>query len=157
MNTGVRSGVLLAVIGVWIIMRATHKDSTKTADFPDGRTLIDHIIGKQAGSGGDAVPPGGTVTPASHLAGGTPLEPNVGPHVGTRAPPAALVTPLDHAQAAGNKSAAQAAWKQILNWANSPTQKQAGWGTVQVTTWASTQAWWPRFSDLTGTVQILAQ
>lgn len=52
MNTGVRSGVLLAVIGVWIIMRATHKDSTKTADFPDGRTLIDHIIGKQTGAGG---------------------------------------------------------------------------------------------------------
>lgn len=37
MGTGVRSGILLAVLGVWLIMRATHQDSTK-------QTLIDHIL-----------------------------------------------------------------------------------------------------------------
>jgi hypothetical protein len=37
--TGVRSGILLAVIGLWLVMRTTHQDAS-------GRTLIDHIIGK---------------------------------------------------------------------------------------------------------------
>lgn len=37
MSTGVRSGLLLAVLGVWLIMRATHQDA-------GGKTLINHII-----------------------------------------------------------------------------------------------------------------
>lgn len=43
MATGVRSGVLLAVLGLWLIMRATHQDTTSH------HTLIDKILG--AGSG----------------------------------------------------------------------------------------------------------
>lgn len=38
MNTGVRSGVLLAVVGLWLIMRSTHGDA-------NNRTLINHILG----------------------------------------------------------------------------------------------------------------
>jgi hypothetical protein len=61
MRTGVRSGLLLAVVGLWLIMRATHQDQS-------GRTLIDHIIGQAGLSPGQVaagVKPGQTaVTPA---------------------------------------------------------------------------------------------
>ncbi len=43
-GTGVRSGLLLALVGLWLIMRATHQDQS-------GRTLIDHILSKKPGSG----------------------------------------------------------------------------------------------------------
>lgn len=50
-STGVRSGLLLSILGVWLIMRATHQDATH-------RTLIDHILGNKTPS------PTGSVTTA---------------------------------------------------------------------------------------------
>lgn len=38
-QTGVRSGVLLFVLGLWVLTRTVNKDAS-------GRTLIDHILGK---------------------------------------------------------------------------------------------------------------
>jgi len=62
MSTGVRSGLLLAVLGVWLIMRATHQDA-------GGKTLINHIID------GGASPPSQTATGAAQIqaAGGVQL------------------------------------------------------------------------------------
>lgn len=66
MQTGVRSGVLLAVLGLWLVMRSTHQDQS-------GRTLIDHILGKTAtgltpGQKAAGVQPGQTaVTPGQAI------------------------------------------------------------------------------------------
>jgi hypothetical protein len=40
-QTGLRSGLLLAVVGLWVLLRTINADST-------GRTLVDHLIGNKA-------------------------------------------------------------------------------------------------------------
>ncbi len=39
MGTNVRSGILLAVLGLWLVLRTTSQDQS-------GRTLVDHILTK---------------------------------------------------------------------------------------------------------------
>lgn len=39
-QTGVRSGILLLVVGLWVLMRTVTRDQS-------GRTLIDHLLSKQ--------------------------------------------------------------------------------------------------------------
>jgi hypothetical protein len=105
-TTGVRSGILLLVIGVWVIMRTTHRDGTPTAAFPHGRTLIDHILGSsssnststgalpapQALPGVPAVPAAtGAGTPPA-IANPNPFAPLLGP-LSTPKTPSAQVNP----------------------------------------------------------------
>lgn len=40
-QSGVRSGLLLMVVGLFIVLRSTRRDAS-------GRTLVDHILGKNA-------------------------------------------------------------------------------------------------------------
>ncbi|HWD76925.1 MAG TPA: hypothetical protein VG371_17440 [Solirubrobacteraceae bacterium] len=127
--TGVRSGLLLAVIGLWLVMRTTHQDAS-------GRTLIDHIIGKTGLSTGQVaagVQPGqAAVTPNQALtsaglavqpaggvnlqaptldptvvAGGFPtLAPATGPSQGINVAPAATAQiqgAINRLTAAGNQ------------------------------------------------------
>jgi hypothetical protein len=119
MTTGVRSGLLLAVIGLWFVMRTTHQDAS-------GRTLVDHIIGKTGLSSGQvaagvkpgqsAVLPSQALTSAGQavqqaggvnlqapvldptvVAGGFPTAPPTGPAQGINVAPLAGQAQIQHA------------------------------------------------------------
>lgn len=118
MRTGVRSGLLLAIVGLWLVMRTTHQDQSH-------RTLIDHILGKaglspgQVAAGvklGQPVTPGQAVTSAglavqqaggvnlqaptldpTVLTGGLPAAPATGPRQGINVKPLAGQAQIQHA------------------------------------------------------------
>ncbi len=53
-QTSVRSGLLMIVLGVWVILRTTRHDSNATAQHPHGQTLVDHILGSGSASSSTA-------------------------------------------------------------------------------------------------------
>lgn len=87
-STGVRSGILLALVGLWLIMRTTHQDVSS-------RTLVDHILGKASSlktsatstpAAAAATPPTATaITPTATAI--TPTVSNVTPTAGARSAP----------------------------------------------------------------------
>ncbi len=67
-GTGVRSGLLMIVLGVWILLRVTRHDSS-------GRTLADHILdpGTGTGASSSASTPGSGSSVFDHGHHRTPL------------------------------------------------------------------------------------
>ena len=78
-QSGVRSGLLLLVIGLFVILRSTRQDSS-------GRTLVDHLLGKV--STAPALAP--ALTPAQKAQPAAPVTPapakNAGPLAKTYIP-----------------------------------------------------------------------
>lgn len=66
-ETGVKSGLLLVVLGLWVILRTVSHDSTPTPGHPHGRTLIDHILGSTSGSTSSTLPPPQSPNPIGPL------------------------------------------------------------------------------------------
>ena len=60
MQTGVRSGILLMVVGLWLVLSSTRRDDSQ-------RTLIDHITGKAATWTAGVAPAGRPGSPLAAL------------------------------------------------------------------------------------------